>query len=235
MRDLACISYWLPRIDDAGLPIPQTVLVTTDCQLVDGLDGVTPDGFDEFIRELEAAARHVMWSSGMFFLRTGQTSDKHQWKNTCFASILDLPVRVGRLVEFSECADFLGLPTNVWACRRLLEVEPVAVLPGFADMPLVREWRLFASEKEVTHVQPYWPLGAVLQGGGTQQMHTDLYPEPVPPALAEMAVKAAKACGGEWSVDFLEDNDGRWWLTDMAPAACSFKYDPATGESNEDL
>lgn len=29
-----------------------------------------------------------------------------------------------------------------------------------------------------------------------------------------------------WSIDFLEDSQHRWWVTDMAVAADSFRYDP---------
>ena len=50
----------------------------------------------------------------------------------------------------------------------------------------------------------------------------------MPDELKEMAIKAARACEGHWSVDFLEDKDGHWWLTDMAPEEVSYKYEVTT-------
>lgn len=45
------------------------------------------------------------------------------------------------------------------------------------------------------------------------------------PDLKAMAVQAARACGGGvWSVDFCQDDAGKFWLLDMAVAQDSYHW-----------
>lgn len=231
------LAWWFPRVRDAGLPVPETVLVHTDADLFLLLDGRMPDGFDTLVAELRAAAERVGTPA---FLRSGHTSGKHGWRDTCWlpdASEETVGRHVGGIVEYSMLAAFpFPLPVNDWAVRELIPTSPLFCCTRYGDMPVVPEWRLFVDGGEVTHVQPYWPLEALEQGQPDAPDWRDLVrakeadwdKEAVQAALRAMAVRAAEACaGGHWSIDFLYSAPAMtWYLTDMAEGDKSFRYDP---------
>lgn len=252
------MAWWYPRIKAAGLPTPLTRMVHTDLPLMAMLDGPSAEdslghrAFSDFLIELLAAADRVRYLDTPFFLRTGHTSGKHSWDQCCYVcSSSSLGDHVYNLVEESAMADLLGLPVQDWAVRALLPTAPVLVLPAYGNMPVVREFRYFVDwgntgvlHAEVTHVQPYWPKDALVQGlehrtttqvlglgpaeaVGKYMPGLDRLPTATHQKLSALAKAACKAVGGGyWSVDLLEDKDGVWYVTDMAEGARSYKYSP---------
>jgi len=224
-----CLSYWFPKLLAAGVPVPRTNILTTDIHLFDLLDGKTPDGFEDFIKALSASVLDIGLPC---FLRTGQGSGKHQWKDTCCVTDIDLLSRhVAELVNWSACVDFIGLPFNVWCSREFLPVAPIAVLPDYGNMPLVKEIRCFVRGGNVVCHHPYWPADAICQGYHPHAMPADLdaivaassdLDWPAAKPLAE-TVAAAFKDDGAWSVDLLETTRG-WYVTDMAEAERSFHW-----------
>lgn len=165
------------------------------------------------------------------FLRTGLTSGKHDWEKTCYLKsrehILD---NIFNLVDYSEMFSIMGLVVDVLAVRQLIPTSP-AFQAFHGLMPIVREFRIFANESEVTHIQPYWPPDSIENPDRPdwQQRLAKMsrFPDRFPGKdIRKMSVVAAKACGGEWSVDWLQDRYGNWWLTDMALAEQSFRWTP---------
>lgn len=237
-RQRSCLSYWFPTLKSAGVPVPRTEIVRTGVNLLLACFGEPPDGprpemeFRSFVAELTDAARRLS-PAGPWFLRTGQGSGKHNWKNCCHVTDLTrLDRHVAGLVEWSECVDFLGLPWNVWAVREMLPTEPVTTLPRYGDMPLVREVRAFIKDGRVVCTHPYWPAGAVREGlrGADGAYIDDLVREVccVPKYLVGWAglldrVADAFAGDGAWSVDVLDTARG-WYVTDMAPAESSWHW-----------
>lgn len=243
--DRNCLSYWFPKLEAAGLPVPKTRIVTCE-SLLPILDGIPPPWFDTFIAELHLAASAV--GGYPVFLRTGQGSGKHSWSETCYVkSHEDLGQHVRNLVEWSECVDMLGLPTNVWAVREMLPTKPVAVCPYYKNMPVNREFRFFVRGGDVCCVHPYWPSGALAQGGcwakakdgepdnpwgaveyELDHKHQDDYKAlctlPNGVDLHFLAHSAGRALGGDWSIDILETEKG-WYITDCAEAARSFHWE----------
>jgi hypothetical protein len=227
-----CISYWLPKLEAFGLPVPRTEVVRTGRDLVRLFDDETPDGWADFLDRLGRACARA---GSPCFLRTGQTAGKQSWKKTCFvadAGPAGLAAHVTALVEYSEMADFLGLATDVWAARELLPTRPLAVLGRYGDMPLVREVRCFVRHAEVVCLHPYWPAGAILEGleegastleAEALEMRAGLLRPYEVEAVNDLASRAGAAVGGEWSVDVLDTARG-WHVTDMAEAARSFHW-----------
>lgn len=239
-EDLNCLSYWFPRIEQAGLKVPVTKIRKTDIDLTCMLDGIQcNEEIDAFLCQLQSDGRDVGNHEGAYFLRTGHGSGKHGWRSCCFVAD---PCLVGdhvfNLVEWSNMVDFFGLPTNVWASRELIPTAPVAIAPNYYEMPLVKEFRFFSDGQAILHHQPYWPRKAIAQGG---LVPDELYEElalinaDTLEYLCHLAMKAVQAIGCEsWSIDFLQDRDGDWWLTDMALAESSFRYDPMNQEEIAD-
>jgi len=244
--DKNCLSYWFPRLVGAGLPLPQTQIVRTGVDLTPLLDGCTPDGFEGFHAELLTACERIGFP---LFLRTGQGAGKHQWRKTCFLRQPgDLAQHVAALVEWSHTVDFLGLPHDVWCARELLPVTPLAVLPAYGDMPLVREVRGFVADGMVICRHPYWPATAIREGFPLK-MSADWTDAEKPlqrelPADFDALVRQAQtftpaeqsfhaallgrvarsfAGDGAWSVDIIETQRG-WMVTDCALAERSFHW-----------
>lgn len=228
------LGWWFPRLQALGtLQMPETEIVRTDVELFSLLDGKEPSGWGDFMHELTTAVELI---GAPCFLRTGHTSGKHSWRECCYvedATEEAVGWHVVSLVEQSANADLFGLPTETWAVRRLVETAPLFELPMYGGFPVTREFRLFVTgDGEVEHLQPYWPAGAVEQGGPEDPGWRERLAEASRitlgerAALASLASTAQRALGGAWSVDFLQDAAGGWWLTDCAEAERSFRYDP---------
>lgn len=250
-EDRTCLSYWFPKIEAAGLPVPKTKIVSfTDYATHQGIgrmfDGKEPDAAGKtFLDRLTDAVNEIGCPC---FLRTGQTSNKHNWKNTCYLeSPDDLPQHVYNLMEFSEIADMIGLEWNVWVVRELLPTTPICALPRYGDMPLCREFRCFVDGGEILCVHPYWTRASVEQGFPWKKdgpvddvlgMPTEyelpddfdfLYNQSRMLSNKEhdevtcLAQTAGAAVGGRWSVDVLDTTRG-WFVTDMAEMDKSFHW-----------
>lgn len=225
MKRITCLSYWFPLIQAAGLPVPRTEIVRTDCELLRLAGSETPEGCTAFLAELYAAAERIGYPC---FLRTGQTSNKHEWRDSCHLLKADnLEQHVYNLVVFSEICDCFGIPSNVWVVRELISTTPA--FHAFRDMPIVREFRVFTKDNKAICIHPYWPEYSIRQPNdedwkGRLAVMSDITPTSAG-RLGAMAENAAKATEhGDWSVDFLQDSTGNWWLTDMAEADKSWHW-----------
>ena len=237
--DKSCLSWWFPKIMDAGLPVPKTTILRCDSEAAPSLyrhfdnQPVGVKGSD-FLGQVEAAVREMCLPC---FLRTGQTSGKHSWKRTChIQDVSDVVQHVVDLIEFSECADFFGLPWGVWAVREMLPTKPV--MAAYEGMPVCREFRVFVDDGLILCKHPYWPIAA-LQGGSPRDWDTDelLTEEDVEnrghalwelddadcKLVLDLASRAGAACGGLWSVDILDTELG-WFVTDMAVMDLSWHW-----------
>ncbi len=221
-----CLSWWFPKLLRAGLPVPRTRIVTIPTCGIQSAFFRVFDGKDlgsdahAWLAVLRLAAEEIGLPC---FLRTGQTSHKHDWLDTCYLEdISHLGPHVVRLIEFSECADIIGLPWNIWAVRELLPVRAIATI--YREMPLAREFRCFVDGNKLLCHHPYWPWDAVEQGCadhkapdglGTKYMALCAISATERHEITELATAAGEACGGRWSVDILDTERG-FYVTDMA-------------------
>jgi len=226
-----CLSYWFPILQAAGAPVPETrILKLSDDDgwaLVEVLDGKTPEPLARVVTFIEESAAEL----GLpMFLRTGQGSGKHEWDCCCnVTGKLSFAQHVASLIEWSHCVDFIGLPHNVWVCRKMLAVEPLFRCTRYGGMPVVREWRYFVRDGSVLCVHPYWPADALVHGKPDRAMvpqdvrwlHAD--PPDRADTLAGIVADAFKA-DGYWSVDVLEAVGETYYVTDMADGEASFHW-----------
>jgi len=236
-EDRTALSWWFPRIQAAGLPVPRTEIVEMPAPaqhaaycIVAGEQPGQDDmaAFRAFTSMIEDRAKAF---GAPLFLRTDHTSGKHGWKDTCYverATAIDRHVL--HIVEYSEMAGIMGLPYDRWALRELLPVKPVGVCPTYGDMPVVREWRCFVEDRSVYCRHPYWPMHALEDGGwiGSEADYKELCSTgPLDGRLCreifQWAWNAGAAVGGAWSVDILETATGLF-VTDMAEADKSYHW-----------
>lgn len=244
MRDAkCCLSYWFPRLQATGVRVPRTQYLCTElapCQSEEGDGYVVPAELVGAVAELARLVRPE--ADARVFLRTGMTSGKHCWKRTCLLeNTLTSTVRahIGALAEYSEMADILGLPTNVWVVREFIPLE--SAFCTRAGMPVNRERRYFIDAGKVVCHHPYWPLEAVRQQTCKRDPDTwELLPLSAE-QLAAMAVLNAESAeevalltrlseraaaafvgDGPWSLDWARGQDGEWYAIDMAEAHRSY-------------
>ena len=226
MEDITNLAYWYPKVKHL-VPTPKTEIVETDCNLIEILDGEAPNEWRGFIEDMRVAIGRL--GGCPVFLRTGHTSNKHEWSDTCYlADVKDLGQHIYNLVEFSECVDMIGLPYKTWIERELLPVMPVFY--AFKGMPITQEFRYFVKDGEVDHRQPYWPPEAFLKSYSNAEKEWEkllaeisVLDKVSDKELTAMTEKIGKALGGYWSVDWLLTDRG-WYMTDMAEGAMSYKW-----------
>lgn len=250
MKDRTDLAYWFPLIKRAGLPVPETKIITTEVELIHLLDGGPINGYPVFITELKDAVTSI---GTPCFLRTGLGSGKHSWNDTCYLTDVDnVPDHVYSLVEWSHTVDFFGLAHDTWVVRRLIPTTPL-FYAFWGRMPITREFRFFVRGETIEHIQPYWPPGALedyvhdcpdWRERLAEASRLDGVDLRICREIAQFAARVLAADafvnppddnGGDfWSVDLLQDKYGGWWLTDMALGDQSFRWDPETGESNQE-
>lgn len=234
--DRASLAFWFPKIKAAGLPVPRTEWIRLSAEeyrevhdaVLAAQSGteIIPNAITDF----ESCVRALVEGFGTpCFLRTGHGANKHDWSRSCYYDGSHLLWdHIYNLIEWSEIVDFIGLPWDVWVVRELIQTDPLFY--AFAgQMPIAREFRIFANDGEITHWQPYWPEAAIQRPSTSDWRDTLRQMNERPDEwseLVDMAERASIAAGGHWSVDLLQDAYGGWWLTDMAPANRSYKYDP---------
>jgi len=243
LSDQNCISFWLPKLEAAGLPVPETTIIKAEGERdpVALLDGKAPEGYQELCMEISDAAVKFGYP---VFLRTGHGSAKHQWAETCCLNRDDEVARhILALVEWSHVVHPIGLPTHVWAVRKMLRTDPLFRVAAWDEFPVTREFRFFVFDGEIVHRQPYWPPEALADAIELGQPTPDNWRERLGRASElsdrdldtcdELAKRASLAVPGFWSVDLLVDHYGSWWITDMAFGEESFRWNPETGEGAE--
>lgn len=249
------MSYWWPIASRCMVPVPRTVLVTATHEQVVALHRISGGECEKgdhatlepFIKQLQAAARWALAGAGNLlpgvFLRGGHFSGKHDWEDTCFVrEPSEMFAHVLAIVEAGEMASPIGFPLHTWAVRELLDVQPR--FHAFRGrMPIVREFRFFAEDGAVLGWQPYWPKDSIERPEGCddwerglQEMSALTEDERLYLFVLASSVSAAMALSGDrdaWSIDFLQDRTGKWWMTDMALMADSFISPDAVWEAKK--
>lgn len=225
-----CLAYWYPKLEaaDLGINLPKTLIVDTcNCQLDLLLNGDRPIGFDDFLDRVKAAIEQIGLPC---FLRTGMTSGKHGWQETCYLTdISDLESHVSELVEYSACCDMLGLPTDVWVVRELLNTNP-AFYAFSGVMPVTKERRYFVRDGLIEHHQPYWDPKVIAGHTTEPDWKTKLreineeFPDEIE-LLSQLTQQVSLVIPGYWSIDWLWTTDRGWFLIDMAEGQKSYKYE----------
>ena len=212
------ISFWYPILKTIGMRTPETHLIYADKEVGRIVDDVQTDGFKHLVKEIELAQKNF---GGEAFLRTGQTSNKHSWEHSCHLKPESKVINhVANLIEFSMMVD---LPYTTFAVRKMIETKTITT--SFDKMPIAREVRMFAEAGKVICAHPYWPSEAFMGANKIEEIHEKaLQTMPDMIELNQMAEYVSARFNGAWSIDFLEDVEGNWWLTDMATAGASYHW-----------
>jgi hypothetical protein len=225
----SCITYWFPKLK--GLPVPKTFIIKTDItaseqfRYIDN-DNIIEDKIQKLVSDIKNHASRLGYP---IFLRTGQTSAKHDWKNTCFVSNeKKIRYHIDRIILFSCVVDIFGLPADIWAVREFLHLD--YAFKAFDDMPISKEFRFFIDNGKITHEQFYWPENSI-ENPSIKNWKKELKIMSVLGSDRNKVFKLVQKIADKFkddisfSVDICKTINGNWYITDMAPANVSFKYD----------
>jgi|ERR1700722_1381342 len=223
---------WLPRIEAAGLPTPKTIIVPYEhhkCVCI--FDGIGSPEVSRLTDAIMEAAREIGFP---VFIRTDLASAKHSGPDAYRIDEDSHNQPIFETLEDAELKCFMDSDPEAFLVRKFLTLD--APFTAFRDLPIAREFRFFANGSCVHCWHPYWPEDSLEEHDPSNPDWRELLAgmQGTPPelgGLAMMAITAARACGGgDWSVDFCRDTDGKWWLLDMATAADSFHWPGCANE-----
>jgi hypothetical protein len=223
---------WAPAVASAGVSAPDTVMVPLSFDLQEAmLEGMDiPDEFQSNIDDIVKAVAMMGEKHGFpVFIKTSFVSNKHEWLKTCCLASADRETviqHVERIVGFQGFSDYLV--SSSLLVRQMLETH--AEFHAFdGQMPVTQEFRFFASKGKVEGYQAYWPEHSI-KGQNPSVADWSERLEKISKLgakdlakLIEMAANVTRRLEGEWSVDFLKDRHGKWWLIDMAEGSRSFR------------
>ena len=239
-RDRTSMAYWFPKVVESGVPYPKTEHVALgDDELISFMRVVFNEGeplADEHKdRVLSIGSRLADAASkigdGPWFLRNSHFSGKHDFDSCCFVTDADsLRKNAVAIAYMGELVGVRGFPVRDWYVREYLNVTPL--FTAFGSTPIIREFRLFAAGGRVHQYQPYWPADSISGSRPDNEDWERILAEAsvLDSATADLLGAYAETVSGmmpadPWSIDFLEDADGKWWLTDMALEHQSYKSD----------
>ncbi len=222
-------KFWFPKLTAPGphswlrSEIPNTVFVDyNEDALAESLQGKPTTEYERLYYAVEAALRFEVGSPA--FIRTDLTSAKHAGKHAYRVdSLEDLNVALLKTLTAAHLKSYHSkVKSSAIMVRTFLKVKHDRT--AFGGLPIANEWRVFADQNGVQCTHHYWPDQALW---GHMD---DGKPEPpnwveswIPTEVMQIANAAAKAQGsGKWSVDLVEDVNGKWWLLDMATAGNSY-------------
>lgn len=222
--DKNTLSYWFPILLKAiDVPVPRTKIIKTDADFWPLFDGHPAEEANEFLANLQIEVSDF----GLpLFLRTGHTSAKHSWKDSCYVeSVKGLSRNVWGLLEYSAIATPC-MPWNEWVLREFLDLD-TRFTAFWGDMPINNERRYFIKDGEIICRHPYWPPPVFeLTKTSTddwrdilEKMNSEEAPE-----LEELTMQVASVFDGAWSLDWAKTKNGDWYAIDMALARDSYHW-----------
>jgi len=224
------LFYWYPKIKDLGIPMPETVMVPfpEEFNYFSIFDGKYNEAFNNYVDTVIQA--HEDSGFGLpVFLRTGETSNKHGWNETCYVTEIDqIDKHIYQLLEFTEMAGWLGgLNVSGVVLRRFLELDK-RFTAFHGRMPVAKEFRFFVKDGKLQCWHPYWfPACMVrpsIENWFDILMDMEKLDELNLDMLTVWAELIGQTVGGYWSIDFCKLKDESWAMTDMAIGESSFHW-----------
>lgn len=224
-------KFWFPKITLAShwlaTWLPKTVLIDYDEEaLAPSLMGQYSKEYERLYYVVERAASEF---DGPVFIRTDLTSAKHSGIDAYKVSKYDaLNHALLTTLSHAQLKSYHSkIKSSAIMVRQWINVKHDRT--AFNGLPIGNEWRVFADNRDVRCVHRYWPKEA-LEGHMDDKMPTSAKEWSqlwIRTDLLDDAVQAAKAAtpewpGEQWSVDFVEDVNGKFWLIDMATAENSY-------------
>lgn len=220
---LTDLAFWYPILKSLGIPTPETYIIKNDIMLFPLMDWIRPEWLDRLVDSIDYYAQKVWYPC---FLRTWHTSNKHDWKDSCFLkSKEDIVSHLASLQELSVMADMrCPWPMDTIVVRKIIDTVPVFYC--FNEMPITKEVRIFIKDWAIESIHPYWPLEAfdwMIENPEENVAKLNVFTDSDREFFDAIWTFLSKRFNGYWSVDFLQDKSWRWVCIDMAVGDNSYK------------
>jgi len=227
------MSFWYPRIKRLDIPQPETKRFELNrsiyWKVLFNEDGTMPPEGD--MEKFETAAAKLGFP---VFMRTSETSAKHQWNETCYVKTMkDLKRNFWRLLEDNYLA-VDHIPDAIFF-RKFIPME--SYFTGwYHEFPVNKEMRTFIKDGKCQCYHPYWPPGAMKQAKPKDPDWEEKYEKICQLSerdeftvlqfsnMVALTFKEKYEDPGWWSCDFAKAKDGDWYLIDMALGPVSAHY-----------
>jgi len=223
---------WYPLVEHI-IPTPKTTIIPL--QEIESIDKFLAPLYEGTVKDREMKRLLALAEKEIthypIFLRSDQTSHKHDWNNSCYIkNAQSLAKGIANIFEFTLMTETLGF--NAIILREFLELPHD--FHAFNGMPISKEFRYFIKNGEVLCRHPYW-FPNCMRHADTKDWLTKLKklqtltPE-TQTILDEYALKISraveplKAPDNFWSVDFCIVAGQGWMMTDMALGNDSYHY-----------
>ena len=235
------LSFWFPKVKDCGFRVPETIVIPVPDPVVEAFFQEEP-GDKERIRAFihETVIPEVRKMKGLPFIKNGCYSGKFNFKHCCPADIEEETIMdCVSTIQYESLCRFTSGVTEIVLRERIPAEEHAGTIYG--GMPLQTEFRVFYDFDRLVplYCVNYWDRDycrdAIHRNPDDGKKYDILYPHilgeyqrKVPFLITEILQKLPRVTGltGLWSVDFLLDKDGTFWLIDMAVAQQSAYWDP---------
>ncbi len=223
-EDKVSLAYWFPKLQEIGIQTPKTIWWKTDTDFWPLFDGGSKESTNRFLDDLKKRANE--WGYPLF-LRTGHTSAKHSWKDSCYVTREDdLGKAVFELLEYSGMA-MPSLPWDIWVIREFLSLD-IHFKAFWGEMPIATERRYFIENGEIICSHPYWPEEAFESIRDRPDDWMDQLAKmneiKAPSSVIVDSKRVSANFDDAWSLDWAKHQDGSWYAIDMAPMEVSYHW-----------
>jgi hypothetical protein len=238
MKKSSSLGYWYPILLEMGVNTPQTIAIDTNkydpnCEKalrkvfwMEELSEEDKRSIGSFMATMKQLGRRIGYP---LFLRTGHTSYKHEWLDTCYVQNEEvLPQHIQNIAEHGFMANMQGgWPANIWVLRRLIETEPI--FKAFNGFPVTKEFRVFIRDGKLECIHPYWPEESIKSHTDDPDWRMKLktmnkLSNHDTDEIVKMSNAIAQKFEGWWSLDWLKGKDGKWYAIDMAIGEDSYHF-----------
>lgn len=220
---------WAPAVAKAGVSAPDTIAMPMCFELQEAiLEGMEmpPEAIVNLVDIVKAV--EIMGDKHGFplFIKTSFTSNKHEWVDTCCLASAEPKAVLEQLANIVGYQGFSPYPVSPsLLIRQMLDTDPA--FRAFNGMPVTQEFRFFAGKGKVEGYQAYWPEHTIQNPDADDWQSRLAEINSIKPKdlkeLVAMAMSVTRHLDGDWSIDFLKDRYGKWWLIDMAEGAKSYR------------
>jgi hypothetical protein len=165
-------EFWYPKVEGLAPTPKSAVFRISPSALWQMIEPVAENKRHE--QEYKEVADAISGFSNVigvpFFLKRGNFSAKHSWKDACFVDSSDTENIIRHMVEIATDAELCDCAPEYCFVARALIPTKCAFKAFWGKMPVTKERRYFIRDGQVEFHHPYWPPDSIET---EYDLHTD--------------------------------------------------------------
>lgn len=217
-------SWWhfrLVEVPEIAEIMPKTVVFKFDRKLLE--EAEQSRNGESWVKFIDQVHQHPF--EYPIFIKAGTYSGKHN--SLCFVNTKEnLSEQVFEVFYEADLMCVHPLPCEL-VVRELLPVK--AAFHCFNNFPVTKERRYITNGGKAIAKWPYWPPFSIEDADCDDwQPKLSAINEETPEEVAFLQPLAEKVAAilqpYDWAIDFLQDVNGKWWITDVQESNRSFHW-----------